>query len=77
MKYSSLAEYVRAVKRENLETYLLSNEMGLTTLQGGDFFPYIDEYSYSWTGYFTTRPNLKRYLRHLTSFVNAASQLNT
>ena len=77
MKYSTLAEYVSAVKAENKETYEKENKIKLEIKKVDDFFPYIDEYNLVWTGYFTSRPNFKRYFRHLTSFVNAASQLST
>ncbi|KAK9903926.1 hypothetical protein WJX75_000663 [Coccomyxa subellipsoidea] len=45
-------------------------------LKTDDFFPYADNpYSY-WTGYFTTRPTSKGYVRTCTSFLQAARQLD-
>ncbi|XP_023639510.1 probable alpha-mannosidase At5g66150 isoform X2 [Capsella rubella] len=44
-------------------------------LKTDDFFPYADrEYAY-WTGYFTSRPALKRYVRALSGYYLAARQL--
>jgi alpha-mannosidase len=54
VKYSTPRKYVEAVKQElgaNLKTFK------------GDFFPYIDELSHIWTGYFSSRPNFKRQIR--------------
>lgn len=34
-------------------------------LDGSDFFPYADDPHKFWTGYFTSRPNLKRCIRSL------------
>ncbi|BDA45668.1 Lysosomal alpha-mannosidase [Coccomyxa sp. Obi] len=44
-------------------------------LKTDDYFPYADnEWSY-WTGYFTSRPTSKGYVRTCTSFLQAARQL--
>ncbi len=42
-----------------------------------DFFPYSDAEEAFWTGYFTSRPTSKRYIRQATSFLQAARQLET
>lgn len=42
-----------------------------------DFFPYSDFKQAFWTGYFTSRPTSKGYIRKLTSFLQAARQLET
>ncbi|CAM6125814.1 unnamed protein product [Calypogeia fissa] len=44
-------------------------------LKTGDFFPYANDASAYWTGYFSSRPALKRYVRKLTGFLQAARQL--
>ncbi|KAJ4728881.1 Alpha-mannosidase [Melia azedarach] len=44
-------------------------------LKTDDFFPYADHANAYWTGYFTSRPGLKRYVRALSSFYLAARQL--
>ena len=43
----------------------------------GDFFPYTDKGQLTWTGYFSTRPNLKRMVREISSQYYAFSELAT
>ncbi|KAJ4794961.1 Alpha-mannosidase [Rhynchospora pubera] len=40
-----------------------------------DFFPYADNPNAYWTGYFTSRPALKRYVRLMSAYYLAARQL--
>ncbi|KAL8472457.1 hypothetical protein ACS0TY_029611 [Phlomoides rotata] len=40
-----------------------------------DYFPYADSSNAYWTGYFTSRPALKRYVRMLSGYYLAARQL--
>ncbi|XP_047319755.1 alpha-mannosidase [Impatiens glandulifera] len=40
-----------------------------------DFFPYADYTNAYWTGYFTSRPALKRYVRSLSGYYMAVRQL--
>ncbi|KAL0014657.1 hypothetical protein SO802_001726 [Lithocarpus litseifolius] len=40
-----------------------------------DFFPYADSANAYWTGYFTSRPALKRYVRIMSGYYLAARQL--
>ncbi|KAK4603124.1 hypothetical protein RGQ29_011909 [Quercus rubra] len=40
-----------------------------------DFFPYADSANGYWTGYFTSRPALKRYVRIMSGYYLAARQL--
>ncbi|KAL9241822.1 hypothetical protein vseg_015886 [Gypsophila vaccaria] len=40
-----------------------------------DFFPYADRVNAYWTGYFTSRPALKRYVREMSGYYVAARQL--
>ncbi|KAB1213188.1 Lysosomal alpha-mannosidase [Morella rubra] len=40
-----------------------------------DFFPYADRANAYWTGYFTSRPALKRYVRVMSGYYLAARQL--
>lgn len=68
VKYSTPSEYVRAVKEEL---------KGNITNRTGDFFPYSDDVNLFWTGYFTTRPNLKREVRETQSQTQAASEIFT
>ena len=43
-------------------------------LKEDDFFPYADGPHKFWTGYFTSRPALKRYIRTSSSLMNAVRQ---
>ncbi|KZV21769.1 alpha-mannosidase [Dorcoceras hygrometricum] len=40
-----------------------------------DFFPYADRVNSYWTGYFTSRPAIKRYVRMMSGYYLAARQL--
>ncbi|KAK0605016.1 hypothetical protein LWI29_021857 [Acer saccharum] len=44
-------------------------------LKTDDYFPYADGVNNYWTGYFTSRPALKRYIRMLSGYYLAARQL--
>ncbi|OWM71389.1 hypothetical protein CDL15_Pgr005576 [Punica granatum] len=44
-------------------------------LKTGDYFPYADRANAYWTGYFTSRPALKRYVRIMSGYYLAARQL--
>ncbi|KAF8694238.1 hypothetical protein HU200_038373 [Digitaria exilis] len=44
-------------------------------LKTNDFFPYADNPNGYWTGYFTSRPALKRYVRMMSGYYLAARQL--
>ena len=41
----------------------------------GDFYPYSDDGKSYWTGFYSTRPNLKRSIREMDGFVASASLL--
>ncbi|KAG5099843.1 hypothetical protein JHK82_044895 [Glycine max] len=47
----------------------------LWPLKTDDYFPYADSPNAYWTGYFTSRPALKRYVRMLSGYYLAARQL--
>ncbi|XP_010478748.1 PREDICTED: probable alpha-mannosidase At5g66150 [Camelina sativa] len=52
------------------------NDANLTwPLKTDDFFPYADRAHAYWTGYFSSRPALKRYVRVLSGYYLAARQL--
>ncbi|CAN8264032.1 unnamed protein product [Cochlearia groenlandica] len=63
--YSTPSLYVDAKNCANL-TWPLKTD---------DFFPYADRESAYWTGYFTSRPAFKRYVRTLSGYYLAARQL--
>ncbi|ESQ41355.1 hypothetical protein EUTSA_v10012546mg [Eutrema salsugineum] len=44
-------------------------------LKTEDYFPYADRINAYWTGYFTSRPALKRYVRVMSAYYLAARQL--
>lgn len=44
-------------------------------LKTDDYFPYADSLNAYWTGFFTSRPALKRYVRMLSGYYLAARQL--
>lgn len=64
--YSTPAEYVRAKHAYSGERWPLKSD---------DFYPYADFPHAYWTGYFTSRPASKGYIRAATSFLQAARQL--
>jgi hypothetical protein len=57
LKYSSFEEYTRDVMEE------VKSNKTILPKKVGDFFPYADQQGYTWTGYFTSRPNFKYYIR--------------
>ncbi|XP_030485943.2 alpha-mannosidase [Cannabis sativa] len=63
--YSTPSKYTDAKYAAN-ETWPLKTE---------DYFPYADSKNAYWTGYFTSRPGLKRYVRFLSGYYLAARQL--
>ena len=68
VKYSSPNAYVAAKRAEA--------KSGAVTwpVDEGDFFPYADGPHQFWTGYFTSRPALKGYVRASSSWFNAVRQ---
>ena len=63
--YSTPLDYTKAKLAENA-TFPWKTD---------DFFPYADGPHQFWTGYFTSRAALKRYIRQLSSYWTAARQL--
>ena len=55
IQYSTVSEYFQAIKNNNNNNKVSNKFPELT----GDFFPYADNEDSYWTGYFTTRPNIK------------------
>lgn len=69
-RYSTPNEYVAAKRAETNVTWPLK-----TAPQGDDFFPYADGAHKFWTGYFTSRPALKGYIRQMSALHNAVRQV--
>uniref|UniRef100_A0A674B8A5 Alpha-mannosidase n=1 Tax=Salmo trutta TaxID=8032 RepID=A0A674B8A5_SALTR len=63
--YSTPSCYLQELHRANLTW----------PLKGDDFFPYADSAHDFWTGYFTSRPALKRYERISNSYLQTCNQL--
>jgi lysosomal alpha-mannosidase len=59
--------------------YLKSlNDQGLEwPTKNDDFFPYASDNHAYWTGYFTSRPNSKRFIREASSWLQFAKQLTS
>jgi len=57
-------------------TQALANSNYTFPLKTDDLFPYADNPHGYWTGYFTSRPALKRYVRQGSWYLNAARQLD-
>ena len=62
--YSTPSVYVKAKNAEKVAW----------SVKTDDFFPYSDGPSGYWTGYFTSRPALKRYVRQTGAFLQIARQ---
>ena len=63
--YSTPSIYLAAKHAENLAWPLKTD----------DFFPYADGPDAYWTGYFTSRPALKRYVRYASGYLQVARQI--
>jgi alpha-mannosidase len=64
-RYSTPSEYVRAKLAEGIQY----------SVKTDDFFPYISDPNSAWTGFFTTRPGLKGYVRSQSVLLQVARQL--
>ena len=56
--------------------YALNKANRAWTSKTDDFFPYAHHPHGFWTGYFTSRPALKRYERHSNNILQVTRQLN-
>ena len=74
IKFGTLTDYFRHVREieakygEELDSFF--------PVLSGDFFPYSDWDNAYWTGYFTTRPVLKRFGREIESLQHVADVFN-
>jgi len=65
-KYSTPNEYVEAKMKQSI-TWPTKTD---------DFFPYADDKHHFWTGYFTSRPAFKRYVRSSSSFFQSVKKVD-
>ena len=72
--YSSPAEYAEA---KYAEAKAGTVTWPLDSGNNSDFFPYADGPHHFWTGYFTSRPAFKRYVRLTSAFMNAVRQMQS
>ena len=66
MIYSTPSQYFKSVLDSGVEFQKYSNY---------DFFPYADNAHCYWTGYFTTRPNMKGLIKQLGLYLNITNRL--
>jgi hypothetical protein len=65
LQYSTPSQYIDAIRKENLEY----------PVKYDDLFPYSDGKDSYWTGFFTSRPNLKGFIRRASSNFHASEFL--
>ncbi|KAL3225228.1 hypothetical protein MRX96_025961 [Rhipicephalus microplus] len=65
--YSTPACYLEALHSEKSRTWPRFQD---------DLLPYTDRAKHTWTGYYTTRPNLKMMARYANGFLQACKQLS-
>jgi lysosomal alpha-mannosidase len=63
--YSTPSCYLKALNEEGLDWSTKSD----------DFFPYASDAHAYWTGYFTSRPTSKRFIRESSGYLQFAKQL--
>ena len=67
-KYSTPSQYIDAIKS-------LQSPQPRFPILTTDMFPYSTGDVEWWTGYFSSRPNLKSSIRYLSSFLHASGSL--
>ena len=65
-RFSTPSEYIRSLK-QNLETNNLS-------VYKGDFYPYIEGENSVWSGFFTSRPDLKKQIKDASAVEHAQNK---
>ena len=73
MKYSTVNEFFDEFEKELKD----KNKYNSLREFSEDWFPYIDQYSLTWTGYFTSRPYMKGKARESSILYDVISMLNT
>lgn len=64
-KYSTPSKYIKAVKEQNVKF----------SVKTDDGFPYSDNVNSYWTGYFTSRPTDKIYIRDASRQYHSFAQI--
>eukprot|EP00929_Paragymnodinium_shiwhaense_P067516 TRINITY_DN33975_c0_g1_i1.p1 TRINITY_DN33975_c0_g1~~TRINITY_DN33975_c0_g1_i1.p1 ORF type:complete len:1024 (-),score=239.94 TRINITY_DN33975_c0_g1_i1:389-3010(-) len=80
VKYANLDGRVKAIystPERYVQAKLKEKDTVSWPLKTGDFFPYADGPHKFWTGYFTSRPALKRYVRDTSAFLQVVRQVST
>ncbi|CAH8599081.1 unnamed protein product [Schistosoma turkestanicum] len=67
--YSTPACYTKAVNEE-------FNRIGTINHRSGDFFPYASGQFTYWTGYYTSRPSLKYYVRQASNLLSMCEHIH-
>eukprot|EP01114_Cavostelium_apophysatum_P015022 TRINITY_DN4014_c0_g1_i1.p1 TRINITY_DN4014_c0_g1~~TRINITY_DN4014_c0_g1_i1.p1 ORF type:complete len:832 (+),score=225.18 TRINITY_DN4014_c0_g1_i1:499-2994(+) len=65
VQYAFLSDYVKAVNGLNMEWPVFE----------GDFFPYADNGNSFWSGFYTSRPQLKSFVRSSDALLQSAEQI--
>ena len=71
IKFGTLSEYFMKIRRQE-KAMQLENAQYQFPVISGDFFPYSDFDGDVWTGYFTTRIWLKRFVREIEPLIRMA-----
>ena len=69
IQFSTPRQYTKAVYKEILEKNITLAE------KTNDFFPYRDSPNAFWTGYFTSKPHLKRAIREASTYLQSVKKL--
>lgn len=72
LKFGTVREYFDLITKEEAK-YKTSAKFPILS---GDFFPYSDKQDDYWTGYFTTRPWMKRFTREVEAILRAADRFS-
>jgi len=67
MLYSTPSMYIDYINKDNITW----------SVKESDFFPYADGWHAYWTGYYTSRANLKGYVREMNALAHTVDKLVT
>jgi alpha-mannosidase II len=72
IKFGTIKEYFERIRTEESN----GGESSRFPILSGDFFPYSEKDNDYWTGYFTTRPWMKRFTREIEALIRAADKFS-